>query len=170
MCGLFDIELPAVEDRQMKTRIKAMVVGAAALMLVACWSVSAKEAADKDAHGEHFTACAKACADCMRECESCAHHCAYQVAEGKKEHLTTLGTCADCGEFCAQAAKIVSRHGPMSVLTCESCAKACDVCGTACEKFPDDDHMKRCAKACRDCAKACRDMVGHAGHASAAPK
>ena len=61
----------------------------------------------------------------------------------------------------AQKLKIVSRHGPMTVSACEACAKACDVCAAACGKHPEDQHMKRCAKACQDCAKACRDMVKH---------
>src|SRR5262249_52324511 len=116
------------------------------------------------AHAGHFEACAKACTMCMRECEMCAHHCAHMIAEGKKEHLRTLGTCADCAEFCASAARIVSRHGPMATTICESCARACDVCGETCEKYPEDEHMKRCAKACRECARACREMVKHAGH------
>jgi hypothetical protein len=115
-------------------------------------------------HGEHFMHCAKACADCTRECESCARHCAMLTAEGKKDHLRTLGTCADCGDICSTAAKIVARPGPMSVTICEACAKACDACGAACEKFATDEHMTRCAKACRECAQACRDMIKHVGH------
>jgi hypothetical protein len=115
-------------------------------------------------HAAHFMQCAKACADCMRECESCARHCARLISEGKKDHMLTLGTCADCGDICATAAKIVSRPGPLSVTICESCAKACDMCGAACEKFSSDEHMTRCAKACRDCATACREMIKHAGH------
>ncbi len=114
-----------------------------------------------DMHAAHFDTCAKACADCMRECESCAHHCAHLLADGKKEHMTTLGTCTDCAEFCAAAAKITSRHGPMATNICDSCAKACDTCAAACEKMPNDEHMAKCAKACRDCAKACREMVKH---------
>lgn len=112
-----------------------------------------------DSHALHFEACAKACADCARQCESCARHCADLMADGKKEHIVTLGNCADCAEFCTAAAKIVSRRGPMSAAICESCAKACDLCAAACEKFPDDEHMKRCAQECRTCAKACRDML-----------
>lgn len=126
------------------------------------WATDKAVAAQQHAHG-HFDKCAKACTDCLRECEACAHHCALMVADGKKEHLKTLGTCADCGDFCALAAKVVSRHGPMAIPTCEACARACDICGAACEKFPDDDHMKRCDRACRDCAKACREMVMQAG-------
>jgi hypothetical protein len=140
---------------------------ATALGLVG-WSGLATRAGEKgdgekgDKH-THFDKCSRACADCMRECESCAHHCAHMVAEGKKEHLKTLGTCADCAEFCAAAAKIVSRGGPMRVAICESCAKACDVCGAACEEFSKDKHMARCAKECRECAKECREMIKHTG-------
>lgn len=120
------------------------------------------DAADKkpeEMHAGHMDACARACADCMLECESCMRHCADLVSNGKKEHVVTAGTCADCAEFCSAAAKIVAHRGPMATLICESCAKACDKCGTECEKFPDDAHMARCAKSCRDCAKSCREMV-----------
>lgn len=118
----------------------------------------------QDPHAAHFDQCAKACTKCMRECESCAHHCGHLLSDGKKEHFKTLRTCDDCAEFCAAAARIVSHHGPMAALICESCAKACDTCGKACEEFPSDEHMARCAKACRECAKECRDMIAHAGH------
>ena len=116
-------------------------------------------------HAAHFDKCAKACTDCLRECESCAHHCAQLVAAGKKDHLRTLGTCADCAELCTAAGKIVSRHGPLTGTICESCAKACAACAAECEKVAEDEHMKRCAKACRDCEKACRDMLDHLGTA-----
>src|SRR5262249_26282405 len=89
-----------------------------------------------DNHAVHFEACPKECGYCPRQCESCARHCADLIADGKKEHMVTLGNCADCAEFCTAAAKIVSRRGPMSAAICEACAKACDVCGAACEKFP----------------------------------
>jgi hypothetical protein len=120
----------------------------------------------KHPHAAHFAECAKACNDCQRECDSCAHHCAHLVAEGKKEHLHTLGTCADCASICATSAQIVSRMGPLSGTVCEACAKACATCGEACEKFPTDEHMKRCAQECRKCEKACKEMLKHVGHAS----
>ena len=124
-----------------------------------------KKADHHEAHvGGSYEKCAKACTHCMRECESCALHCAKLVADGKKAHLRTLGTCLDCSEFCAGAARLASRHGPISTLSCEACAKACDICGKACEKFKEDAHMERCAKACRDCAQACRTMVQEVGH------
>lgn len=120
------------------------------------------------AHAEHdemLQACAKACSDCQRACGMCATHCAHLLADGKKEHGTTLATCQDCADFCAAAAQIVSRGGPFAALICESCAEACARCGKQCEKFPDDKHMKMCAEECRKCEKACREMVKHAGHA-----
>lgn len=117
-------------------------------------------------HDDHMRACAKACSDCQRECDSCAHHCAMMVGGGEKEHLKTLATCMDCADFCAAASQIVARSGPFAVLMCTACAEACARCGKACEKFPKDDHMKRCAQECRRCEKACKDMVAHVGRQS----
>jgi hypothetical protein len=137
---------------------------ASALVLAAFGTAGRAE--DKEhKHDEHSDKCAKACATCLLECESCAHHCAHLVAKGEKEHLRTLGTCADCGDVCALAAKVVARKGPTAVTVCEACAKVCDECAKACEEVgPKDEHMKRCAKACKDCAAACREMIKHAGH------
>jgi hypothetical protein len=149
----------------MYRRTMGVALGAALLALAvpAGRAADDKEAA-KHMHGVHAK-CAQACAVCMLQCEGCARHCAMLLAKGETKHLKTLATCADCGDFCALAAKVVARHGPMSVTTCEACAKVCDTCAKACEEFPSDEHMKACAKACRDCAMACRDMVKHAGHA-----
>jgi hypothetical protein len=91
----------------------------------------------------------------------CATHCAHRLHEGRKEHLTTLMTCQDCATVCSAAAQIVARGGPHSGPICECCAKVCDLCGTACEKFPDDEHMKACADECRKCEKACKAMDKH---------
>lgn len=126
---------------------------------------AAKGSADHaDEHHKQFTACAKACADCQLECHSCHHHCEELVASGKKEHVKTMKLCSDCGDICAVAANIVARHGELSATICESCAKACDECGKQCVKFPDDEHMKKCADECKKCAAACREMMKHAGH------
>lgn len=111
-----------------------------------------------------FEACSKACSDCQRECDSCGTHCAHLLAEGHKEHAQTLATCQDCADFCVAASQIVARGGPFAALICESCAEACNRCATACEKFPDDEHMKACAEECRKCEEACKKMLPHAGH------
>jgi hypothetical protein len=132
----------------------------AALMLTAPGGVSAPA---EQKHDMHIDPCAKECAHCMMECESCARHCADMLRKGQAKHEKTLGTCADCGDLCGVAAKVVARKGPLAVNICESCAGVCDACAKACEEFPADEHMKRCAKACRDCGKACREMVKRAG-------
>ncbi len=118
-------------------------------------------------HAGHFQECAKACADCQRECDSCASHCAHLVAEGKKEHMKTLGTCTDCASICSTAARITARGGPLAGTVCEACAKACAACGAACDQVGgDDEHMKRCAEECRRCEKVCKGMLHMVGHDS----
>ncbi len=117
-----------------------------------------------DGHYSMYMACAKACADCQLMCDSCSAHCAHQVADGNKDHLTTLGTCSDCAIICSSAAQIVARGGPFSMQICTACAEACEKCAEACEKFPDDEHMKKCAEECRKCEKACKDMLEHGAH------
>jgi hypothetical protein len=110
--------------------------------------------------------CAKVCADCMRICESCARHCAMQVASGHKDYITTLATCADCGDICATTAKLVAREGPMAVTLCDACARVCGSCAAACEKLQEDKLMQDCARICRECEKVCRQMTEQAGHAA----
>jgi hypothetical protein len=154
-----------LRSRVVSKRIVLWALMAAALTLGSGTDLSARPDDHKGhMHDKHFDHCAKECARCMLECESCARHCADLLSKGDKKHFKTLGTCADCGDFCALAARIVARRGPTAVTTCEACAKVCDICAKACEEYPNDEHMKRCAKACRDCAKACREMVKHAGH------
>ncbi len=120
-------------------------------------------------HPQHMSAemekCLKECVRCAKECESCFQHCVGLVAEGHKEHVHTLRTCIDCADYCALAAKLISRHAAIVNPICDACAKACDTCGAACEKHSHDEQMKRCAEACKDCAKACRDMVKAGGPA-----
>jgi hypothetical protein len=139
-------------------RLVSLAVGVLSLALL-----GTATAADEHKHAD-LQKCAQACADCMRECESCFAHCTHLVAQGEKKHAKTLRTCRDCADHCALAAKVVGRNGPTAVATCELCAKVCELCAKACEEFADDLHMKKCARACRDCLKACKDMVEHAGH------
>ncbi len=114
-------------------------------------------------HAAHFAACAKACGECALACDTCAAHCGRMLADGKKEHLTTLRTCQDCAAVCGSAACVTARGGPFSDLICTACAEACKRCGDECAKYPNDPEMKRCADECRKCEKACRDMLQHVG-------
>lgn len=154
----------------MFTRREIGVAGLSALAVGAMEaSLFAQQKSASGGHAEHdsmLQSCAKACSDCQRACDMCSTHCAHLLANGKKEHATTLATCQDCADFCAAAAQIVARGGPFSSQICEACAEACAKCGKECEKFPDDKHMKMCAEECRKCEKACREMVKHAAHSN----
>jgi hypothetical protein len=131
------------------------------LMLFAQQGQTQEKAVDHMKLDAIMQECAQACSDCQRACDLCATHCAQMLHEGKKEHLFTLATCRDCATVCAAAAQIVARGGPFAALICEACAKACDQCATACEAFPDDEHMKACAEECRRCEQACQEMLKH---------
>src|SRR5262245_49195137 len=155
------------------SRTTLMMGTFAAGLLVLGLSVNAedKKAGSKDPHdmhAGHFMDCAKACDDCARMCDACGAHCAKMVADGKKEHFTTLQTCQDCATHCSAAATITARRGPYSDLICIACAEACKRCGEACDKIKDDEMMKKCADECRKCEKACREMLKHTEHHHAA--
>jgi hypothetical protein len=120
---------------------------------------SAPGAREGGDHQAHFMACAKACADCSVQCDSCYQHCTHKVIGGSKEHAKSMELCVDCAEVCRLGATLAGRHSKLAVPACEFCAKTCDECASACEAFKDDKHMTDCAKACHDCAKACREMV-----------
>lgn len=140
------------------------VASLSAVALAAAQGVvfSQDKGGDHKSHAEHddmLQACAKACSDCQRTCDMCSTHCAHMLANGEKDHATTLATCLDCADICAAAAQIAARGGPFAALICESCAEACASCAKECEKFPNDKHMAMCAEECRKCEKACRAMV-----------
>lgn len=137
------------------------VFGATAIGLGA---VSTADAQEKSAHvehehAEHFMKCAKVCADCQLQCDSCFKHCLTLTAEGKKEHAKAAQLCVDCAECCKTCSTLCARQSPLSRAMLECCAKCCDDCAAACEKVPDDKHMAACAKSCRSCAKECREML-----------
>ena len=138
--------------------------GAAALALAAGVAHTAAQESKHDPHAAHFIDCAKECHHCALLCDTCATHCAHMIADGHKEHMTTLQTCQDCSSICASAANVTAKGGPFSDLICTACAEACKRCGEACAQFPHDEHMKKCAEACKTCEKACRDMLEHVGH------
>ena len=132
-----------------------------ALALGVCAATAEEKKGDKDRHGSAFMDCAKACGMCAGMCDACSAHCARMLADGKKDHLTTLRTCLDCATICGAAACVTARGGPFSDTICTACAEACKRCGDACEKHKDDDIMRRCTEECRKCEKACRAMLKH---------
>jgi hypothetical protein len=114
-------------------------------------------------HAEHFMTCAKVCADCQLQCDSCFKHCLTQLTAGKKAHARTAQLCNDCAACCQTCSTLCSRQSPLTRHMLECCAKCCDECAMACGHFADDKHMAACARSCRDCAKVCRQMLEHLG-------
>ena len=47
----------------------------------------------------------------------------------------------------------------MMGICCEACAKACDMCGELCAKFPNDPDIANCVKECKECAASCRMCI-----------
>ena len=127
----------------------------AAILLVS----SAPRAMAEDDHAKTLGFCATSCSACQLECASCFDQCMTHVANGHKDHAATARLCADCEKCCALVATLCAGNSPLAAHLGEGCAKCCDDCAAACEKFPDDKHMAACAKSCRDCAKSCHDMV-----------
>jgi hypothetical protein len=79
-------------------------------------------------HAEHFMKCAKVCADCQVQCDSCFKHCLTRLAEDKKEHAKTAQLCADNSECCKTCSSLCARESPLANPMLECCAKCCDEC------------------------------------------
>jgi hypothetical protein len=149
----------------MRKLLTLTAVGLAVTLSATAAHTAANQQPAKDhQHADHFRECAKECYDCALECDFCARHCADLIARGHKEHLRTLQTCLDCAAICRSAGEVTAKLGPFSDLICQACAEACKRCGDECAKFPDDEHMKKCADQCYKCEKACREMLKHVGH------
>ncbi len=139
-----------------------LFLGFLAAAVLAFNGLAGADRSDHNSHVQgHFEKCAKVCALCSLECDSCFKHCANMVGDGMKEHIPTMNLCLDCGEFCTTGARLSARHSTLTVAACEACAKACEACAAACEKVRADEHMKVCGKTCRSCAAVCREMIKH---------
>jgi hypothetical protein len=131
------------------------------LLALALTSSIGEEKRSADKHGGMMMECAKECGICAGSCDACSAHCARMLADGKREHLTTLRTCQDCATICGAAACVTARNGPFSDAICSACAEACKRCGDACMKMKDDEMMRRCGEECQKCEKVCREMLKH---------
>lgn len=112
-----------------------------------------------ETHGEDLdAACLKACKDCATECGETCHHCAEQLAAGKKEYAKAMRLIADCEAFCLLSASMIARQSPLMAYSCAACADACRDCAAECDAV-GSAALKECAERCRACERACRDMV-----------
>src|SRR5260370_17078354 len=91
----------------------------AATLAVAVVAPVGQSARAQHEHAEHFLKCAKVCADCQLQCDSCFKHCLTLLADGKKEHLKTAQLCADCPECCKTCSTLCARPSPLPRPTLE---------------------------------------------------
>src|SRR5260370_21924987 len=133
----------------------------AAALAVAVVAPVGQSARAEHEHAEHFLTCAKVCADCQLQCDSCFKHCLTLLADGKKEHAKTAQLCADCGEGCKTCSTLCARESPLARPMLECCVKCCDACAAACANTPYYQHMAACAQSWRDCSNECREMLDH---------
>lgn len=140
--------------------LATLTTGAALGGLVHADEPKRPQAADQAS--DHQEACAKACSACANTCAACSAHCAELLADGKPEHAVSMKLCNDCETVCRAAAELCSRKSQFSDEFCKLCEEICNACADRCEQFSNDDHMKKCAAACRDCAAACQQMAAAA--------
>ena len=135
----------------------------ATALLVAVVQPLGSSARAQHEHDEYFTKCARTCAGCQLECDSCFKHSLTLLADGKKEHDKTAQLCADCAECCKTCSTLCARKSPLARHMLECCEKCCTECAAACGKFPGEQNMAECAKSCGQCAKECRELLKHLG-------
>ena len=147
-----------MDRREMFGLLGAGAVGLAAL--------SGREAAAQapsakldSAHKE----CLEACSDCATACDMAFHHCAMQVAEGKKDHAKPLHYFADCSGFCSLSAANIAKHSPLMAFSCVGCGEACKATLAVVSAF-DSEEMKAATKALARCEKSCMAMLDAMGH------
>ena len=99
-------------------------------------------------------ACIDSCTECHRVCLETAAYCLEQG--GKHAEASHLKVLLDCADICRTSADFMLRKSEDHGRICRVCADICIRCAEECERFGDDDQMKRCAQVCRRCADDCR--------------
>ncbi|TCZ61059.1 four-helix bundle copper-binding protein [Roseicella aquatilis] len=97
--------------------------------------------------------CVRSHAMCLETARYCTEQTSGHIGPG---HIALL---QDCAEMCQLTANSLLRRSPRHAVICNACAELCETCTKACETFPGDEQMRRCAVVCRDCAESCRDMA-----------
>ncbi len=107
--------------------------------------------------------CIENCTGCHAICLETINYCLDKGgAHASAEHIALLASCAEICSTCASAMLLGS---PASSVICGSCAEVCRLCAESCERFTDDEQMKRCADSCRRCVESCTSMAGMGGMA-----
>jgi hypothetical protein len=97
-------------------------------------------------------------ADACRRCaDMCIEATMHGVGLGADE--AQLRPLMDCADLCNTCANFLRRMSRMSWRVGDICGEICEQCAAICERYPEDETMARCARACLDCADACQKMA-----------
>lgn len=111
-------------------------------------------------HSSDMQRCIDHCTQCHAICLETLAHCLNKGGEhANPAHIALLSACAD---ICRTSADTMLRGADVHVHTCAACAEICRRCAADCERFGDDEQMRRCAQACRACADSCAAMAASA--------
>lgn len=100
--------------------------------------------------------------DCLEACSEAARTCLRTVTYclrwgGPLSDCAHLLTLLGCAQACRRAAEELAKGGTAAELLL-ACARTCDECARACERF-DDLELRECSALCRCCAPICRRAV-----------
>jgi hypothetical protein len=106
--------------------------------------------------------CISQCAESQELCLATVQHCLETGgAHGAPDLIRTL---LDCAQACQIAHDFMLRGSPLHAGYCRGCAHACGSCASASAKFPEDELMAACGRACRRAIEACRAVGGASRH------
>jgi hypothetical protein len=102
---------------------------------------------------------------CIALCNECAEtsshtliHCLDKGGRhAASDHIRLL---VDCAQICDTAVAFMARGSELQPMVCGVCADVCERCAASCERFGDDEMMRKCADLCRRCAESCAAMAG----------
>lgn len=105
-----------------------------------------------------MTRCISNCMNTQRACLEAINHCLEEFGTAHSgEHIKLMQTCV---ETCNLSIRLMSLDSDFHQQACELCFEVCTACAEACERYEDNEVMKRCAQACRQSAASCRGMAG----------
>jgi hypothetical protein len=102
--------------------------------------------------------CIESCLTCSRACLEAAHYSlAQQSVSAGSAVLALLYQCAD---VCQLSVRMMAAESEFHHQSCELCFEVCQRCAEECDRYEQDEFMKKCAKVCRRCGEECRKMAG----------
>lgn len=93
----------------------------------------------------------------LAECISMCDECVYNVCLGDPAMRDCGQLCIDCADTCRDTHASVSRGSRFMHDKLTACGDVCQICAEECDRFQDNEDMRRCAEICKHCASMCRD-------------